>query len=210
MTGICRFWIGIVKECRVAVKTSDKNAIALRYAQALLEKAGEDSTIEQVEADMTGLGRLLAESPDISAMICNPLLTRKEQLKITATLAKEAGFGQLSTHLLGVLAKNRRLNCLKAVTESFSRLLASRRGEQTALVESAAPLSERQLDLIRDMLEKTAGTHVGLSLRVDESLIGGLRITLGSQMIDNTLRRKLDRLGHKMAGPAGQTLDEVA
>ncbi|MEO0632216.1 MAG: ATP synthase F1 subunit delta, partial [Planctomycetota bacterium] len=100
----------------------------------------------------------------------------------------------LAANFVKLMAKNRRLFALRDTIEAFKALLAERRGEISATVTSAQPLSEAQLGEVRDMLSASAGRNVQLETAVDPSLLGGLIVKMGSRMIDNSLRTKLNSL----------------
>jgi F-type H+-transporting ATPase subunit delta len=101
---------------------------------------------------------------------------------------------------LGVLADNRRLPQLPAVIRAFRDLAARHRGETTAEVTSAHPLSDDQVDALKQQLRTRIGTDVSVDLSVDPALLGGLVVKIGSQMIDSSIRTRLNTLAHAMKG----------
>jgi F-type H+-transporting ATPase subunit delta len=78
--------------------------------------------------------------------------------------------------------------------ESFLAKLAARRGEVTAEVAAAQPLSETQLRSLNEQLHRSIGSRVSVDVRIDPSLIGGLIVKIGSRMIDGSIKSKLQRL----------------
>lgn len=191
-------------------KKSDSSSIAFRYALALIEMAQEEKALKSVEADMAKLEELLAGSREMLVLVRNPLLSQKQQLQSMALLAEEAKFHKLTAGFLGVLAQNRRLSYLGVVLVAFRREMSRRRGEVIANVECAYALTPAQAKALKTELGRALGRTVGLDVKVDRSLIGGLRVTVGSRMIDNTIRRKLERLRRTLRGQAGNTMNEVA
>jgi F-type H+-transporting ATPase subunit delta len=113
---------------------------------------------------------------------------------------ERAGLGPLVRNFVGVVARNRRLFALRDMTTAFARLLAAHRGEVTAEVTSAHPLGEAQLARLKAELSAEMKTDVRLQASVDESLLGGLVVRLGSRMIDSSIRSKLRRLEFAMKG----------
>jgi F-type H+-transporting ATPase subunit delta len=99
-----------------------------------------------------------------------------------------------------LLARNRRLFALPEMIDAFLAYLAARRGEVTAQIVSAAPLSARQSAALAEALRKSAGAKLAIDQRVDPGLLGGLIVRLGSRMIDASLKSKLTRLEHAMKG----------
>ncbi len=194
----------------MAGRKSDSSALALRYAVALIEKAEEDDAIGAVESDFSKLGLWFAETEDLYNLISNPLVDSRRQIQTMAELASKAGLHKLTANFLGVLATNRRLSLLEDMIEAFGEEMSRRRGEIKAEVETAFELNETQLKLLKSELVDTLGSEVSINIRVKKELVGGLRIIVGSKMIDNTISRKLERLQRVLGGPSGKQLNEVS
>jgi len=84
--------------------------------------------------------------------------------------------------------------------EAYLEKLAEQRGEITAEVIAARPLSETQLALLSDQLRRTVGRRVSVDARVDPGLIGGMIVKVGSRMVDGSVKSKLQRLQLAMKG----------
>jgi len=110
------------------------------------------------------------------------------------------GVDPTTRSFLGVLARNRRLGQLPAIIRAYRRLAAAHRGEATAEVVSAHPLDEEQVDQLRQSLRARVGRDVSVDLRVDPELLGGLVVRVGSQMIDSSIRTRLNTLAQAMKG----------
>jgi F-type H+-transporting ATPase subunit delta len=95
---------------------------------------------------------------------------------------------------LAVVARNRRLFAVPAMIDAFLARLAERRGEITADVVSAQPLTETQLNALSEHLRRTVGRRVTLDTRVDQRLLGGMIVKVGSRMVDASVESKLRRL----------------
>lgn len=184
----------------LSATSATASGLASRYATALFELAVESKELDAVAADLEQVGTLLRESPDFARMVNSPTVSRADQEKGVAAIAVRAGIGKLVQNFLGVLAKQRRLQALPQMTAAFTAMLAARRGEVAAELVSAAPLSDQDLAGIKAGIERYAGKKVRLSSSVDESLIGGLVVTVGSKMIDASLKTKLHQLELSMKG----------
>jgi F-type H+-transporting ATPase subunit delta len=170
-------------------------SVAGRYASALFELANEERKLAEVEQDMTLIASLLEASADLRRMVRSPVFTADEQGKAIAAIADRFGISPLSSNFLRLLARNRRLFALADVLKAFRAILARHRGEITADVTSAHPLSEAQLNALTDTLAATAGgKRVKINTRVDPAILGGLVVKMGSRMIDSSLRTKLNSL----------------
>src|SRR5690606_7055528 len=103
----------------------------------------------------------------------------------------KAKVNPLVGNFLRVVAGNGRLFALDQIIAVFRELTARARGEITAEVTSAAPLTEAQAGALAETLKARLGSTVTLNQFVDPSLIGGLQVKVGSQMIDSSLKTKL-------------------
>jgi F-type H+-transporting ATPase subunit delta len=132
--------------------------------------------------------------------IRSPLYDRDEQSKVMTAILDKAGAGELTRRFVLVVSHNRRLFVLPRMIDAFLAELAHRRGEVTAQVTAARDLSDSQKDALLEALRKAVGAKVQMDLRIDQSLIGGLVVKVGSRMIDTSLRSKLERLELAMKG----------
>jgi F-type H+-transporting ATPase subunit delta len=171
-----------------------------RYATALFELARDAKAIEAVEASLATVRAALDESPEFKALTTSPLIGRKDAGKAVAAAAGVMALDATTTKFLGVLAQNHRLAQLPAIIRTFRVLATSHRGETTAEVTSAHPLDAGQVDALKAQLRTRIGRDVSVDLSVDPSLLGGLVVKIGSQMIDSSIKTRLNSLAHAMKG----------
>lgn len=174
------------------------SGVAGRYATALFELAREGKDIDRVESDVLAIEAALAESSDLRDMISSPVFSREDQGRAIAAIAAQMGLGPTVTSTLGLMAQNRRLFVLPGLIAQVKALIAAERGEVTAEVTSARPLSAEQTEALKETLKASVGKDVKLDVTVDESLIGGLVVRVGSRMIDTSIRSKLAQLQNVM------------
>ncbi len=186
----------------MTAETSIVSGIAGRYATALFELAADANALESVAADLADLAALLDESADLRRLVLSPMFKRADQAKAMAAVLGQAGAGDLVRRFVAVVAENRRLFALPQVIDAFNRLLARHRGEMVAEVASATPLTPAQTEALQQALRQVAGTDVKLDAKVDEALVGGLVVKLGSRMVDSSVRTKLQNLRLAMRGIA--------
>ena len=175
-----------------------KASLAGRYASALFDLAAENGTVTAVESDLETLSAALGESADLSALTTNPEISRDAQGAAMAAVSKKLKLSSLTANFLGVLAANRRLAKLPAMISAFKAIAAAQRGEVTATVTSAHPLTTTQLNALKKKLTAREGRTVMLSASVDPDLLGGLVVTIGSQRIDASIRTRLNSLAQAM------------
>ena len=173
-------------------------SLAGRYASALFELASEAGTVTAVESDLAKLSEALGESDELKAATTNPQLSRTTQGQAISAVAKHLGLADLTSNFLGVLASNRRLGALPDMIAAFKAIAAAQRGEVTATVTSAHPLTDSQLAELKNKLTAREGRTVMLSADVDPDLLGGLVVTIGSQRIDASIRTRLNSLSQAM------------
>ena len=175
-------------------------SLAGRYATALFSLAQDQNKIDGVSTNLATLAIALSDSADFRSLMTNPLVSRRDAAKAVAAVAKAMKLDALTSNFIGVLASNRRLDQLGPVIASFNALAASHRGEATASVTSAHPLDKKQVDALKAQLKTKVGRDVAVNLTTDPALLGGLIVKIGSQMIDSSIRTKLNTLALAMKG----------
>jgi F-type H+-transporting ATPase subunit delta len=178
----------------VAKHHSQTSALAARYAKALHELAEDDKALADLENDVGRFATLHDQSDDLQAFIRSPVYRREEQVRAIEAVLKQAGIEGTVANFFKVIASNGRLFAVPAIIAAFRELAAKRRGEVTAEVTSAEPLSETHVAALKEALKGALGKDVTLDAHVDPSLIGGLIVKVGSRMIDSSLKTKLTSL----------------
>lgn len=178
----------------MAKSSSPVSGIAERYAGSLYELAVQSNTVGEVEADLGRFEALLSESDDLTRMIKSPVFSAEEQFKAVAAIADKAGISGLVGNFLRVVAQNRRLFAVPAMIKAFRAIAAQARGEVSAEVTSAHPLSAAQQEELKATLKGVTGKDVAIAATVDPTLLGGLVVKIGSRQIDTSLKTKLNSL----------------
>lgn len=169
---------------------------------ALFELARDQGALDAVAGDLGNFRSSLDESADLRRLIRSPVLSRDEQGRALMVLAERAEFHQLTRQFLGLLAHKRRLFVLPEIITAYLAMLGEHKGEVSAELASAVPLTEAQVETVKQQLAAAMGQTVTLSTAVDPGLLGGLVVRVGSRMIDASLRTKLQRLELAMKGAA--------
>lgn len=178
----------------MAEQQSIVSGVAERYATALFELALEGGALDAVDADLSRFNALLSESEDLTRLVKSPVFAAEDQSRAIAAVLDKAGIGGLVGNFVKVAANNRRLFAVPGMIVAFRALLARHRGEVTAEVTSAEPLSDAQIGSLKDALKAQLGKDVTLATAVDPALLGGLVVKVGSRMVDTSLRSKLNSL----------------
>lgn len=179
---------------------SPVSGLAARYAHALLELAENKNKLDTVAADLRGFRQLASESAELRQFLRSPLVGRDAQMSALRAVLEKAGADPVTVNFAMVAARNGRIFALPEMAEAYLNELARRRGEVTARVTTARELTDRQRQQLEQALRQGVGGKVNVEAEVDPSLIGGIVVRVGSRMIDNSLRSKLNRLHHAMKG----------
>ena len=182
----------------VSEPASISSGIAARYATAVYDLAREGKSVEALEADLAALTDALATSADFNALIASPVYTRAQQGDAVRALAEKMGLSEVMRNTLALMATKRRLFVLPQLVRALRERIAEDKNEVTADVVSAQALSEAQAEKLAASLKKSLGKTVTINATVDESLVGGLIVKVGSKMIDTSIRSKLNSLQNAM------------
>ncbi len=172
--------------------------MAGRYATALFELALESNAIDAVRTDLDKFDKLVSEIGDLDRLVRSPVFTAEEQTRAIGSVLDQAGIGGLAGKFIRLVASNRRLFASREMIRGFKGLVAKHKGEVTAQVTVAEPLSDARLNEIKSALKSVTGKDVVVDVKVDPAIIGGLIVKVGSRMIDSSLRTKLNALKHAM------------
>lgn len=177
---------------------SISSGIAARYATAIFEIARDNKKLPDLESNVGDLAAALKGSAELRDLISSPVYSREAQGNAITAIAAKMGLRPVMTNALGLMASKRRLFVLPQLLEQLRGLIAESKGEVTADVTSAQALTAAQSKALAATLKKTVGKDVQINATVDESLIGGLVVKVGSKMIDTSIRSKLNSLQNVM------------
>lgn len=178
----------------MAQSSSAAHQVASRYAAALIDTAQAAKALDSVEKDINDLSAMLEGSEDLRKLVSSPAFGEVEQQSALNAIAGKASFNKLTSNFLNVLSANRRLNALEIILAAFKAEVAKRRGDVTAKVATAFPLTDAQQTELQAQLKKAIGANVILDVSVDKSLLGGMVVTVGSRQFDDSVKSKLDAL----------------
>jgi F-type H+-transporting ATPase subunit delta len=175
-------------------------SLAGRYASALYGLAGEHGVVAVVESDLDRLAAAISESADLAQLLHDPQVTRDAAAGAIKAVAGVLSLNPLTANFLGVLAGNRRLASLPGIIRAFAAIAADARGEVTADVTTAHPLQDSQIAALSAKLAQREGRAVTLRTHIDPAILGGLVVQIGSQMIDGSIRTRLNSLAQAVKG----------
>ena len=170
------------------------SGMAGRYATALFDLALEDKKLDAVKADLDAFKGLLDESPDLVRLVRSPVFGAEEQEKALAAILDKVKIGGIAAKFLLMVARKRRLFAVREMIRAFAAFAARHKGEVDAQVTVAEPLKKEHLEALKQTIAQSAGKNVQLDVKVDPSIIGGLKVKLGSRMVDASLKTKLNSI----------------
>lgn len=182
----------------VSEPVSISTGIAARYATALFELARDGKSLDGLQADVAALAAAMKDSADLRTMVASPIYSRDAQGAAIAAVAAKMNLSDLVANTLRLMASNRRLFVLPQLVSRLAAMIAEHNGEVTAEVATAKALTKAQAEKLAKTLKASFGRDVKLDVTVDEALIGGLVVKVGSKMIDTSIRTKLAQLQNTM------------
>ena len=171
---------------------------AERYSRALYEIGKEANELEKIENDIKNFQSLHNASLELKNFIENPTHTIETQNKILILLSEKLSFSKNLKNFILLLIKKRRIFFVKKILDSFLRLCSKKRGEIKVSLISSKELSSPELENISKELSSSMGSIIKFDYKVDKDLIGGLKLQLGSFMIDTSIKNKLKKYEQRM------------
>tara|TARA_B100001564_G_scaffold358485_1_gene377280 strand:- start:310 stop:867 length:558 start_codon:yes stop_codon:yes gene_type:complete len=169
-----------------------------RYSRALFEVVKEAAELEKVESDVQNFLLLLNSSQETKIFLQNPTHNIENQNNVINLLSNKLEFTKNLKNFLYLLVKKRRIFFVEKIFKNFIRICSEKRGELKASLISSKDLSKTELDEIINDFSKIMGSNLKIDYKVDKELIGGLKLQLGSIMIDTTIKNKLKKYEQAM------------
>ena len=179
-----------------------KNKISINsnnsYAQALFELANEENSLKKIEEQVLAISKLINVSEEFRYLIKNPTTSLDDLIKVMETISEKNDFDNLLKRFLVFLIQKRRFFYLEKILIDFLEVCSKSRGEIKAELSSAKELSETDISNIKEELSQNFGANIKLNYKYDPNLIGGLVLKVGSTMVDNSIKNKLQQIQKQM------------
>jgi len=177
----------------LSLNKSFSSEAANRYALALYELANENSELEIVEKNVNVFLAIYSLSEDLKNFIKDPTQSQINQLDVLNKISIQMNLSKLIKNFLSVLVIKRRISFINKIFLNFLSLMSKLRGELKASLVSSKNLTSEELERLNKDVSQTMGTAIAFDYKVDESLIGGLKMQIGSLMIDTSIKNKLKK-----------------
>ena len=168
--------------------------VASRYARAIFDLVLESDEVAELENNVESLSEALDKSQELRDLIASPIYTRDDQKAAVVAIGTKMKLLDNLTNTLALMASKRRLFVVDSFLRQLKILIAEHKGEITADVVSAKTLTQGQSDNLAKVIKERVGKEIKINASVDESIIGGIVIKVGSKMIDTSIRSKLNSL----------------
>ena len=169
-----------------------------RYSRALFEISNESNELDKTESDIKIFKSLINSSSEIQNFIKDPTQSIEQQKKVISVLSENLSFSKNLQNFFLLLIQKRRIFFVTKIFESFLKLCSKKRGEFKASLISSKELSQTELEQMSKDLSQSMGATLKFEYKVDKELIGGLKLQLGSFMIDTSIKNKLNKYKNVM------------
>jgi len=172
--------------------------VAQRYADALFGLAQAADTLDRVDGDLADLVGLMHDIPDLATVWNSPVVAVADKKAVLEQLFAGKIDGMV-LNTLRLLFDNKRGAAIHAVHEAFRDRFNEYRKRTRVAVRSSHPLDEREESELKSQLAKSTGREIDMSVSIDSTLIGGLVVRTGDQIIDSSLKGRLEALVQTLA-----------
>ena len=176
---------------KLSSNKSFSSETAKRYALALYELAKENLELETVENDVIQLSDTYNKNENLNKFMTDPTQTQLSQTEVINKILLQMNLSKITKNFISILVIKRRIFFLNKIFKSFLSLVSEKKGEVKVSLVSSKDLTNEELKNLNSEISDSMGTQVLLDYKVDETLIGGLRMQIGSLMIDTSIRNKL-------------------
>ena len=178
----------------MASRQSSSDFIANRYAAALYELSSEAKCVDEVLNDLLTLQEYINQNKDFKLLIKSPLISSKEKMNIIQKILSNHSANNLTSKFIKVISHNKRISFLSVIISRYSTINSEKRGDVAADITSAEILTDQQKNEIKNQLGSILGEKLSLNFNIDNKIIGGLIVKIGSKMIDTSLNSKISKL----------------
>ena len=165
-----------------------------RYAKSIFQLASEKNILNEVENNFSQLNLLMQDSVDFKKFVVNPTIQKQARLKIIESLSTNLNFNKIFINFLKLINEKGRFFFLEKIIKDFFSILSINKGEVIADLIIANEITEDKKNEIKKELSQLYKKDIKLNFSIDESLISGSILKVGSKMIDNSAKSKFNRI----------------
>tara|TARA_B100001121_G_scaffold310052_1_gene339288 strand:- start:1485 stop:2033 length:549 start_codon:yes stop_codon:yes gene_type:complete len=166
---------------------------AERYSLALFELASENSELDAIEKNIGEILELFEINHDLYNFLRNPTISTDKQEKMITKISDIMQINEIMKNFMLLLIKKKRIFFVKNILKHFLILSSKKRGVVSAELISSKKLENDKINILSEEFSKIIGSKIKFDFKVDQSLIGGLKVKIGSTLIDSSLKSKLKK-----------------
>lgn len=173
------------------------NAVARRYAHALFQLAQENETIDLVEKDMKTVAKTVLENEQLAQILSHRLIPVEDKKNITEKIFSQA-ISTATLNFLMLTVDKQRETYWPEMAEEFAKMAAQARNLSTAQVTAAVAMSREDILDLEKKLSKVTGRNIKAEVTIDSTIMGGLVVQIGDQVMDGSVKKRLELLQHNL------------
>ncbi|MCA9520583.1 MAG: ATP synthase F1 subunit delta [Myxococcales bacterium] len=173
-------------------------SISRRYATALIELADDKKLLDKVGQELAEFHALLLENAELRDLLENPSVAVRDKQSVVRELASRGSFSTIATHALIVMIDNQRLDALEDIIREYTHAVDAKKGVLRVVAVASVALNKTHVMKIRYVLQNLTGKTIEIDTREDPDLIAGIRLHVGSLVIDGSIQSQLRNLKHEL------------
>lgn len=173
-------------------------SIARRYARALMGIGVDNGNYETIGEQVGALARAMKISSELAQTLSNPAFPRSDRKKVLGALLDRLGALPMVKNFTLLLLDRDRLSALPGIARELQVMIDEQAGRVNAVVTSARPLTDNQLEQIKSQLEKLSGKTVQIEHKEDPGILGGVIAKVGDLVYDGSLRTQLSQMRDRL------------
>jgi len=168
-----------------------ENQIGKRFAEALSDSIQDETALKEALENLRSMDDGMRANPKVSKLFIHPSIPDKTKRALVVSMCDALSTGDQVRKILELLVERKKISYLKNIREYFEKMVADRLNQVHVQVFSASGMTEEQIDKLKTSLDGILGKSAVIEAGVDESLIGGLRVHVGSWVADATIKNRL-------------------
>ncbi|MDO8520198.1 MAG: ATP synthase F1 subunit delta [Deltaproteobacteria bacterium] len=175
-----------------------ESAIARRYAKAFIDIAREEGAVTPYRLELENFSAATEVSADLLKILSNRFLPASQRLSVIDEVGGKLSLSPAVVRFLKFLVKKRRIGLFKLVANAYRHQAFVLENKEEAFVTTASPLSPAAYDEIRKTLEGRTKKNMLVHQEIDAKVLGGIRVRVGNEVYDGTIRTQLDKMSGEM------------
>ncbi len=175
-----------------------KDIIARRYAKALFSITEKEKEIEAIRSELYAVSHAIETNKEMENFVFNPIFGKEEKERVLIGLLQKTGARDITKKFIKLLLKKDRIKYHKEIVENLSALIVEKQNKKKALVVTTSKLPDASLFRIKNRLSDITKKDVELEEKIDDSIIGGVIIQVGSLVYNGSIKMQLENVKNRL------------